>query len=268
MLNILIIMAIGFITVGLFLALLYGWQNSIILQPGIGGGSRDVLALCTPGSAVWPDHGKYRGKICEPANAAKGTVIVYHGNAGTVDDRSALVDVLTLRGYRTVLVEYPGFGAREGSATINSALSASMEDFRLAYATWPAPIYVLGESFGAGIAAEVAGNYREKVAGLVLITPWDSLANVVNAKFLHLPIGFLLHQRFDTVAALSAYPGNVVIVGAERDEVIPVSHARALAKAVPAAAYQEIRGAGHNSWPMVMTQADWDRVTESLTRPR
>lgn len=174
-----------------------------------------------------------------------------------------LAAVLTERGFRVVLHEYPGYGKREGKATVKNVLAASLDDFEIAQAKWPAPVYLFGESFGAGIAAEVAKKYGEKVAGLILITPWDSLTNVVNATFF-LPLGFLLHERFDTVEALSAYRGNVVIVASERDEVLPVSHARALSKAAPAAAYLELPHAGHNDWPSFMTQKDWDWVMASL----
>lgn len=254
-------------TLGVLLVLLYFWQSSLILQPQIGGGSPDLLARCGHGSAVWQEDGRYRGKVCEPAGPAKGTILVYHGNAGTVDDRAYLAEVLTARGFRVVLAEYAGFGQRAGRATINGVLSAALGDFEIAAAKWPAPVYLLGESFGAGIAAEAAGKYPEKAAGVLLITPWDSLANVVNAKF-SLPVGILLQQRFDTVQALSAYPGKVVIVAAGQDDILPASHARALARAVAGAAYLEIREAGHNDWPAFMTRKDWDWALASLAGPR
>jgi uncharacterized protein len=260
-----ILMAIGAVAACFVLALMYFGQSSLILLPGVGGSGADVLSRCAPGSTVWIEDGKYRGKVCEPAGPAKGTILIYHGNAGTIDDRAVLAAALSARGFRVVLAEYPGYGRREGRATIRNVLAASLDDFAIAQTKWPAPIYVLGESFGAGIAAEVVKTHREKVAGVVLITPWDSLAKVVNSMFV-IPIDFLLHERFDTVEALSTYRGNVVIVSAEHDEVLPVSHARALAKAHSAASYLELLGAGHNDWPSFMTQKNWDWTMESLVR--
>lgn len=265
--TLLTIAAMGTGAIGIFLVLIYFWQSSMILLPGIDGGRTDVLEQCAPGSAEWRDGGNYLGKVCEPAGAAKGTVVLFHGNAGTIDDRAYLVAVLTGRGFRVALAEYPGYGKREGSATIRSVLAASLNDFEAAHRKWPAPVYLFGESFGTGIAARIAAKHPEKVDGLVLITPWDSLAKVVNAIF-PLPLGFLLYERFDTVEALSKYPGKVVIVAAERDEVLPVGHARALAKAASHAAYLELPGAGHNTWPAFMTEKDWDWVMEKLLKPR
>ncbi|HEY0845860.1 MAG TPA: alpha/beta fold hydrolase [Noviherbaspirillum sp.] len=253
------IIAMSAIAAGIFLVLVYYWQSSMILLPGIQGGSSDVLAQCGPGSKAWRKGDRYLGKVCEPSGEAQGTIVVYHGNAGTVDDRAFLASELTARGFRVVLAEYPGFGAREGSATIRQVLDASLDDFEVAQATWPAPLYILGESFGTGIAAVIAKRHPDNVAGLLLITPWDSLANVVNALF-PLPLAFLLYERFDNVAALSAYRGNVVIVAAGRDEVLPVRHARALAKATPSAAYIELPHAGHNDWPAHLSESDWRRM--------
>lgn len=261
------IVATGTVLIGAFLALVYYWQSSMIFLPGIGGGSPDVLAQCGPGSAEWIEDGTYRGKACEPAGAAIGTVIIYHGNAGTVDDRAYLAAELTRRGFRAVLHEYPGYGKREGKATVRHVLGESLNDFVLAHARWPGPVYVLGESLGAGIAAQVVAKHGDKAAGLVLITPWDSLSNVVNGMF-PVPLSFLLHEGFDTMQALAQYRGNIVIVSAERDEVLPVTHARALAKAIPAAAYLELPGAGHNDWPACMTAQHWGKIVAVLTTPR
>jgi uncharacterized protein len=268
--TIIIVMAMGAAAIGIIFASLYLWQSILILLPGTGGTGTNLLAHCAAGSAEWMEGGKYHGKVCEPsgpARGARGTVIIYHGNAGTVDDRAALAMALTARGFRVVLSEYPGFGKREGHATIRNVLAASLDDFELARTKWPGSIYVLGESFGTGIAAEVIRKHPEKAAGIVLFTPWDSLANVVNAMF-GVPLAFLLHERFDSVEALSHYRGNVVIVAAERDEVLSVTHARALSKAITTPAYLELRGAGHNDWPSFMTQADWDWMVDSLVKPQ
>ncbi|HYD61885.1 MAG TPA: alpha/beta fold hydrolase [Noviherbaspirillum sp.] len=264
--SILTFMAAGAATIAIVIALLYFWQSNLILLPGISGGGSDVLAQCAPGSAEWLEDGKYRGKICEPRGMVRGTVIIYHGNAGTVDDRAALAAALTERGFRVVLVEYPGYGKRAGHATIRKVLAASLDDFVLARAKWNGSLYVLGESFGAGVAAEVIRTHGDHAAGVVLITPWDSLANVVNTMFA-VPLAFLLQERFDSAESLSRYRRKIVIVAAERDEVLPVGHARALAKAVPAADYLELRSAGHNDWPLFMTSKEWDWMVESLVKP-
>jgi pimeloyl-ACP methyl ester carboxylesterase len=255
-------------TIGLRLAvwaaILFFAQDKLLLRPGKEGGG-GALVSRAGWSTEWREAGQFRGKLYSAVGDTKGTVLVYHGNAGTVDDRENLAQALTNRGFRVVLAEYPGFGAREGWATVNASLSAAQEDFSLAQARWPGPFYVVGESFGAGIAAQVAGSNPTVVNGVMLFTPWDSLKNVVDAKFLGVPVGLLLHKRLDSAAALAHFPGNLTLVAAGADTLIPPNHARALAKLLPAASYRELPGAGHNTWPSHLTHRDWDQLVTEMT---
>lgn len=255
------------------LAALYLAQDSLILQPDFVLPSWNRLAADTGNTAVWQEQGRYLGKIHEPDRPAPGaaeprgtvgTVILFHGNAGNVDHRLPLSRALTSRGLRTVLVEYPGFGNREGQATVNAILAASLDDFRLALERWPPPVYVFGESFGAAIAAQVIAHNPDKVAGAVLITPWDSLASVAKAKLFQLPLDVFLHHRLDSAEALAGYRGKLAIVAAEKDRVIPVGHARALARALPAAFYTEVPSANHNTWLSRFKPEEWDRLLDTI----
>ena len=62
-------------------------------------------------------------------------------------------------------------------------------------------------------------------------------------------VGLLLSDNWDNVTALTKYRGPVDIFGAKEDEIIPVSHAKALAAAVPAAKFTLLEG-GHNEWSL------------------
>lgn len=246
-------------------AVLFVAQDRLILHPGPAD-ERNQVTVTRPGWASdWAQDGRFLGKVYSPEHAAKGTMLVYHGNAGTIDDRERLAQELTSRGWRAVLVEYPGFGNREGWATVNGAVSAGSTDFAYAQRQWPGPIYLVGESFGAGVAAHVAGQNPAAVKGVLLFTPWDSLRNVVDAKFRGIPVGLLLHRQMDSASDLSHFPGLVSIVAAEADTLIPVAHARALAKSLPAARYRELHDAEHNTWPAYLTRTDWDNLLDELT---
>ncbi len=63
----------------------------------------------------WPAEKDYRGFVgATEIRNIKGTVIVFHGNAGTADHRAYYVTALGSMGYRVILAEYPGYGARKG----------------------------------------------------------------------------------------------------------------------------------------------------------
>jgi uncharacterized protein len=249
------------------LVALYVFQDRLILQPDFALESWKASAAQARHAVPWQEQGRYLGKIHEPEVPAKGTIILYHGNAGTVDHRADLARELSSRGFRTVLVEYPGYGEREGRATVSNLLSASLQDFTLALGRWPGPVYVFGESLGAGIAAQVVRNNPDRIAGAALFTPWDSLARLANEKLFPLPVDFLLRRKLDSTQALAGYKGRLAIISAESDTVIPVEHARALAAALPAALYLELSGAGHNNWLSHLHARDWETILDAVTAP-
>ena len=107
----------------------------------------------------WPSGpAGYRGFIgtTETGNI-KGTVIVFHGNAGTAADRVYYVQALGSIGYRVILAEYPKYGQRGGELGEASLVTDAKESVRLAAEKYGGPLYLLGESIGCGVAAGVAG---------------------------------------------------------------------------------------------------------------
>ena len=124
---------------------------------------------------------------------------------------------------------------------------AASEAYRLLRSRNPnTPVCVLGESIGSGPACALA---REKIAPdkIVLVVPFDTLANVGAKHFPFLPVRLLVRDNWDNVESLRRYAGPVEIFGARHDTIIPIGHARALARQIPGAQFIEIPG-GHNDW--------------------
>ncbi|GAB5096594.1 MULTISPECIES: alpha/beta hydrolase [unclassified Caballeronia] len=206
---------------------------------------------------------QFAGYVVTPAGREpRGTFMVYHGNEESADTKLPLADVFVRDGYRVVIVEYPGHGRRPGERTMKAALAASREALAATIAQWRGPLYLVGESLGAGMAAQVVKGNEAALAGVVLITPWDSLADVAAEKYPIFPIRWMLHDGFDSVAAVSHYDGPLVIVGAQLDTLIPVMHARRFANEHERARFMLLPTADHDHWFGVMTQADWRQVLQ------
>jgi alpha-beta hydrolase superfamily lysophospholipase len=155
-----------------------------------------------------------------------GTVIVFHGNAGTALDRAYYARALNRLGYRVLLAEYPGYGARSGSFGESSFVPDALSAFDSASADFGTPLYLLGESLGAGVASAVARDRGQAVAGVALITPWDSLPDLAQATYPLLPARFMMKSRFDNVANLASYPGPKAVAMALDDQIIPSARTR------------------------------------------
>ena len=219
--------------------------------------------LAAEGLAFWPATSDgYRGFVSTlPQSHRRGTVLVFHGNAGAAWQRSYYVDALQPLGYRVILVEYPGYGGRPGAPSEAALVTDAQESLRQAYAEYGAPIYLWGESLGSGVAAAVAAAPAAPVAGVVLLTPWDSLPDLAQGLYPFLPVRWLLLDRYDSVRNLAGVTMPVAVVSAERDEIIPPARAERLYASLSAPKQRWVLpGAGHNSWPIAPGLAWWREV--------
>lgn len=163
-------------------------------------------------------------------DAGEPAVLLFHGNAGYALDRRDYVGELAETGVpplrRICLFEYPGYGARPGKpseATVTRAALAAFDEFDTG-----GRVFLVGESLGSGVACAVAAARPDRVAGLLLLTPFTRLQDVARAHYPWLPVGLLLRDRYDNLAALRVYRGPVVIVVAEQDTVVPPGLGRRL----------------------------------------
>ena len=123
------------------------------------------------------------------------------------------------------------------------------------------PVLIIGESFGAGVAAAAAARQSDKTAGLLLITPWDRLERVASHHFAWLPVGWLLRDRYDSVAHVAGLDCPVLVAVAEHDDIVPARFGSALFEATPAPKRLAVMpAAGQNDWAS-RVDAVWWRET-------
>jgi pimeloyl-ACP methyl ester carboxylesterase len=222
------------------------------------------------GVAVWPTaDADHRGLLVEPAGgSARGTVVVFHGNAGQALDRTYWSEAMARLGWRTVLAEYPGYGARDGRLGEAAFVADGLETLALVRGAFDGPIVLAGESLGAGVASGVAAADEARVDGLLLVTPWADLPSLAGEKFPVLPVGMILRDRYDSVANLGIAGLPTAICIAEEDQIIPPHHAERLFASleVPKRAWR-FAGRGHNDWP-IEPDASWWREAMTFLAPR
>ena len=226
---------------------------------------------------AWPAAEDFRGLVAEPTTPARGTVIVFHGNAGHVGHRAFYAAVLTRLGLRVILAEYPGYGPRGGPLGERPLVEDAEQTVLLARQLYGAPLLVIGESLGAGVAAAASARQPGSIDGLLLITPWDRLESIAVYHYRWLPVGWFLRDRYDNVANLASYNRPVVVAIAERDDIVPAQFGRVLYESLAAPKQLKlIGGAGHNDWVQAIDEAWWSDVTgfllgsseETHARPR
>ncbi len=215
------------------------------------------------GLKLWPrEAAEYCGLIsADPAFTGRGTVMVFHGNAGSALDRTYYVNALVRLGYRVILMEYPGYGGRSGKLGEGSFVTDARLSVERLAKEFGRPLYLWGESLGCGVATGVTIGAESHVDGVILLTPWDTLANTAQAHYWYLPARWLTKDRYDNVENLKHFSGPVAVVMAERDEVIPKRLTMRLYDSLPGNKQLWVfRGAGHNSWPMAPELGWWADV--------
>lgn len=193
----------------------------------------------------WSDGNHVIG-FCHETQNPPVIWLMMHGNGGQAADRDYILHCMSGRDSLYVL-EYPGYGLRPGSPSLKSMNQAASEAYELLRSRHShTPICVLGESMGSGPACALA---REKTPPdkIVLVVPYDTLASVAAGYYRFLPVRLMLRDAWDNIESLRGYNGPVDIFGAKDDTIIPVQHARNLARQIPQAHFVEIP-CGHNDW--------------------
>lgn len=144
------------------------------------------------------------------------------------------------------LLHYRGFGGSDGSATESALQADALALYDLIAARHPR-VTVIGRSLGSGVAIYLAS--QRPVARLVLVTPFNSLAELASQRFALFPVRWLLKDRFDSWRYAPQVTAPTRLVAAAQDTLVPrASSERLLAHfAKGVATLQFIPASDHNS---------------------
>jgi alpha-beta hydrolase superfamily lysophospholipase len=220
------------------------------------------------GLRPWPSADHFLGFMGLQETAPfQGTIIVFHGNAGAAHDRSFYVQALARQRFRVLLAEYPGYGGRGDKPSEETLVRDALATIRLAHQQFGEPLFLWGESLGCGVAAAALKQTDVPVQGVVLFLPWDSLSEVAQTHYLYMPARWLVLDRYDSVNNLRGYTGNVAVILAGDDEIIPVHHGRRLYESLATRKKLWLfDGARHNEMPLASNLSWWGEVTDFIVQ--
>lgn len=200
-------------------------------------------------------------------------ILITHGNAGHAVHRADYARILRAsapdRAVSVYLLEYPGYGARSGSPSQVAFLAAANE----ALGQIPAdiPVILLGESIGTGVACATARANAERVSGLLLLTPFDSLANVAQHHYPLLPVRWILRDKYPSADWLQNYHGPVAVILAANDTIVPAKFGQSLHDAYTGPKQLIVADqADHNDLLHTLPASAWQRAMKfllDLSRP-
>jgi pimeloyl-ACP methyl ester carboxylesterase len=247
-------------------ALVYLLQGWLIYQPERYPVSELSQAAHLTSIRLWPTSDEeYRGLVRSRATGDRGTIIVFHGNAGSAFHRLHYIEALERLGFQVVLAEYLGYGAREGQRSERALIDDAETTIRWAERDFGGPLYLWGESLGCGVATALAADPTLPVEGLALITPFTSLPDMAQAIYRFYPARWLVRDRYDSIANLQGFRGPVAILVAGNDELVPGEQAERLHDSLNTKKKMWVfEDAGHNTWPAGPEESWWQEVTDFL----
>jgi len=215
----LMVLALGYVAI---CALVFIFQRDLLFHPVVRSPAQvDDLARAANMERWTNATGQAIGfKRLVTNGPAAGSVFMLYGNGSSAVRCSVYADVIQQAAPLDFYVlEYPGYEDRPGAPSYEILLNAAGEAFQRL--DFNRPVYLVGESLGTGVAAYLAGQFPEKITGLMLLSPYDRLARVAQNHYPLLPACWMIRDDFWPEQYLRTYRGLVGIMIDGSDEIVP-----------------------------------------------
>ena len=196
---------------------------------------------------VTSDQVRLRGWLVKatPTPTPAPLLLYFGGNAEEVSWLASTAD--RYAGWSLLLFNYRGYGRSEGKPGETELFADALQIYD--YAARQAQggrVAVMGRSLGSGVAVHVAA--QRPVAGVILVSPYDSIESVAKGVYPFLPISLMLKHRFDSLSRAPGIKAPLLCLVASDDRVIPRPHSERLYAAWGGPRqWREIRLADHDS---------------------
>ncbi len=186
------------------------------------------------------------GLYFKTKNTAKGDILYFHGNAGSLDRWGDYAHRFTAKGYNILMIDYRGYGKSDGKPSEANFY----EDGQKAY-DWirqkssAQNLIIYGRSIGCGVATHIASKNPAKL--LIMETPFNSMHDVVQTRYPFLILKIPLRHRFPNDENLHKIDYPVHIFHGTKDKVVPYNCTLKLKKHFKSGdQFYTIKNAGHN----------------------
>lgn len=192
-----------------------------------------------------------------PAPAARGAVLILHGNAGNISHRIDYLKMFQRMGYATLLIDYRGYGRSSGAPSEQGTYvdaGAAWQYLLDRRQLKPQDIVVFGESLGGGVATWLAAQHPPRA--LILASTFTSVPALGAEVYPWLPVRLLARIRYDNLQRIAQIGVPVLIAHSREDDIIPFAHGEALFAAAHQPKQLLVLSGGHNEG-FLFTRDEW-----------
>ena len=149
------------------------------------------------------------------------TILFFHGNAGNLFNRVYKLNELNKLDLNILIISWRGFSGNEGKSTEKILYHDAEEAVK-----WlkeqgldKKNIILYGESLGTGVATELAS--KNNFGGIILESPFTSMADTAKIYYPYLPVNLLLKDRYDTKSKIRDIETPILIMHGQKDSIVP-----------------------------------------------
>ncbi len=230
-----------------FLGAIYFGQTALLFPTRLPQGALP-LAGADRFTVGTTDGERLHGVHIPPRQAAFSGRLLVIGFGGNAWNAEAAADYLAgvYPGADVVTFHYRGYSPSTGKPTATALLADALRVHDEAVKRIkPERVVAVGFSIGSGVAARLAA--WRSLAGLILVTPFDSLRRVAQEHYPWLPVRWLFRHEMPAAEDLRKSTVPTAILAAGQDTIIPQRRTQPLREAVPNLVYDRtIASAGHN----------------------
>lgn len=225
-------------------AAMYLWQRSLLFP----GASSEAMPA-NPPWGEWaridtPD-GERLSALYRPAQAGKPTLILFPGNGDNIVHYGFLAEAFAKDGLGLLALSYRGYPGSTGSPSETGLLTDGLAAFDWLAARGIGEVVLLGRSLGTGVAVNTAA--EREAAALVLVSPYDSIADVAQLQYPFLPAKLLIKDSFRSDLRISKVGIPKLFVHGDLDSSIQLaSGERLFSLASEPKTFSVQHGRGHN----------------------
>src|SRR5271166_2321189 len=227
---------------------MYFAQTWLLFPTMFAGGARVQLPASTQRLEVRTPDGERLAGVRIPSQGATAdgapTLLGFGGNAWNAE--ATALSLHELFPHRDVVAfHYRGYAPSSGRPSAQALFSDSLMIFDHLVRTQAGErIIPVGFSIGAAVAAYLARH--RPVAGLILVTPFDSLEAVARDLYWWAPVGLLIRNRMPTIEFVRGSLAPTAVITAERDTIVPKRRSAPLRAAIRNLVFERTIDAGHN----------------------
>jgi uncharacterized protein len=187
-----------------------------------------------------------------PSSPSAPVILYFHGNGGALAGRSAIFAEMAQWGAGVLAVGYPGYGGNQGAPSEPAIHKTAQANYNwlIKQGIDPKRIVITAHSMGTGVAVPLAA--KNKAAGLILESPFTSLADVAQRQMWMFPVKYLVSDPFNSAAQIQAVDMPIVWMHGTSDQLIPYEMGQSLFTMIKGPkCYLRIDGGDHdNLWSL------------------